>query len=241
MIHSYDETKDLAIVEDPVQFSCDYFLKVAKEAIEKRGQFSVALSGGSTPKALYNKLTQYKDAIDWTKVLIFFSDERSVGPNDPDSNYHMAMTNGIGSLGIPTSQIFRMKAENDAKAGAEEYAGIIKNQIKDQAFDLILLGMGDDGHTASLFPGTKALDEISKLVVENEVPQKSTLRMTFTYPLISKARHIVFLVTGSAKAQMAQNVLSDKEKKYPSARIFSEKHKVLWVLDETASTKLTRL
>ncbi|MCH9622057.1 MAG: 6-phosphogluconolactonase [Chlamydiia bacterium] len=239
MTKSYDDKRDLAIVDDPVQYSCDYFLKIAKEAIEKEGQFSVALSGGSTPKALYNKLKDYKDAIDWSKVLVFFSDERSVGPNDPDSNFHMAMTNGFADLPIPTDHIFRMKAETNAHENAALYENIIKSKLKNESFDLILLGMGDDGHTASLFPGTDALNETSKLIVENNVPQKNTLRMTFTYPLIAKAKHIFFLVTGDGKADMVQKVLSDKEQKYPSGKVFSEKNKVLWILDEKSSANLS--
>lgn len=240
MIHSFDDTKDVAIVEDPVTFSCDYFLMLAKAAIAKRGRFTVALSGGSTPKALYSMLKNFDKEIDWSKVYVFFSDERSVGPNDPDSNYHMAMMSGFAFLPVLKEHIFRMEAESSPSENAAKYEALIAKHVPDSSFDLILLGMGDDGHTASLFPGTKALDETSKLVVENQVPQKKTLRMTFTYALLRKAQHITFLATGKGRAQMVKTILSDKEGRYPAARVKSDQRKVLWILDDGSASLLSR-
>ena len=141
MIHSFDDTRDIDILEDPIAFAKEYFLTIAKEAIIKRGLFTVALSGGSTPKALYNQLKHCKDAIDWSKVYIFFSDERSVAPTDSESNYLMAMENGFSELPVPKTQIFRMKAENNIKENAIAYEALIKQYVPNESFDLILLGM----------------------------------------------------------------------------------------------------
>jgi len=238
MIHSFDRTRDIAIVEDPVTFATEVFLKIAQEAILTSGFFTVALSGGSTPKALYNRLKEHKDAIDWSKVYVFFSDERSVYPTSCESNYFMAMENGFADLSIPSKQIFRMKAESNIPDGAIEYEGLIKQYVRDESFDLILLGMGDDGHTASLFPETSALKERFRMVIENSVPQKNTVRMTFTYPLISKAKHVLFLVMGDGKSEMVKNVLTDREGKYPAGLVTSSHRKVLWILDVKSGQQL---
>lgn len=235
MIQPFNDDIDIIIPKDPVDFACTYFIKLAKEAIDERGVFTVALSGGSTPKALYNKLKAHAKDLDWGNVLLFFSDERATPPTDPDSNYHMAMTNGFNDLPVAKHHIFRMKAETDIEKGALAYEKNIKEHVPEESFDLVLLGMGDDGHTASLFPGTKALNELKRYVVENEVPQKNTWRMTFTYPLIRKARNIMFLATGAGKAEMIKKVLTDDKGTYPAAQVRSDLCKVLWVLDKDSS------
>jgi 6-phosphogluconolactonase len=232
--------KDKAIIvpEDPVEFARKLFLEIGRTAIEETGMFTVALSGGSTPKALYNKLKGDADAIDWSRVFVFFSDERTVSATNPDSNYHMAMTNGFKELPVPEDQIFRMKGEVDAKKGALEYESKVRERVRNESFDLILLGMGDDGHTASLFPGTKALTEIKRLVVDNVVPQKDTTRITFTYPLLRKAKNVMFLAVGASKAEMVKKVLNDKEHLYPAGEVTSDHSKVLWILDKGSSKNL---
>ena len=230
--------KAVIIPDDPVEFAGNMFLEIAKHAIEERGAFTVALSGGSTPKALYNKLKDQGDAIDWSRVFVFFSDERTVGPDDKDSNYHMAMTNGFETLPIPKNQIIRMKGEIDPKTAAAEYEKEIHTHVNDSSFDLILLGMGDDGHTASLFPETKALSEKKRFVVENVVPQKDTTRITFTYPLLRKAQNIMFLAVGASKAEMVKKVLNDHDHKYPSGEVISDFSKVLWILDKGSAKNL---
>lgn len=230
--------KAIIVPEDPVDFSRKLFLEIARTAIDEKGSFTVALSGGSTPKALYNQLKNDSATIDWTRVFVFFSDERTVPPTSPDSNYHMALTNGFGELPIPKNQIFRMKGEVDAKKGALEYESKIREHVRNESFDLILLGMGDDGHTASLFPNTKALTEIKQLVVENAVPQKNTTRITFTYPLLKKAKNILFLAIGDSKADMVYKVLHDKNHQYPAGEVTSDHSKVLWILDKGSSKNL---
>ncbi len=226
------------VPEDPVEFAKNFFLEAAKKASEKNGIFTVALSGGSTPKALYAELKECKDLLDWSKVLLFFSDERTVPPTDPESNYHMAIAAGFDSLPIPKANIFRMEGEKDPKKGAKKYEKAIKKYVVNESFDLVLLGMGDDGHTASLFPGTKALNETSKIVMENEVPQKNTARITFTYPLLRKAQNILFLATGEAKAEMVEKVLHDEKDTFPSGRVVSDHSKVLWILDKGSAKNL---
>lgn len=238
MINPFDNTREIAIVDDPVSFATQYFLKLAKDAIVKRGLFTVALSGGSTPKALYNQLKNYKDAIDWSKVYIFFSDERSVLPTDSESNFFMAMENGFSEIPVPTTQIFRMKAETNIREHAIEYESLIQKYVPNESFDLILLGMGDDGHTASLFPETSALKEKTRKVVENSVPQKSTVRMTFTFPLIENAQHVLFLATGEGKSEMVKKVLTDRKEKYPAGLVTSSHNKVLWILDKNSGKSL---
>lgn len=157
LIQSYDERRDVIIPGDEkatLQFCIEHFIESANLAIDQQGYFAVALSGGSTPKNIFKGLVseQYRNKIDWTKVLIFWSDERSVPPDDPESNYHMAMEAGFKKLPIKPDQIFRMKAEGDIEEEAKEYERLIQEKIPSKRFDLVMLGMGEDGHTASLFP-----------------------------------------------------------------------------------------
>lgn len=133
MIKSFDKDRNIAICDDIVEFSCDYFLDIAKESIEKNGAFFVALSGGSTPKKLYNKLKEHKNSIDWTKVYLFFSDERSVSSTNIDSNYFMAMESGFKDLPIPQKQIFRMHAEDNIEENAKAYQASISKFIRIKA------------------------------------------------------------------------------------------------------------
>ncbi len=220
--------------EETLTYCVEHFITLANEAIKARGAFFVALSGGSTPAVLFLRLARAdtKGRVDWNKVHLFWSDERSVAPDDPDSNYKTAMTGGFGD--VPKSQIHRMVAEGDIQKGAADYEQLIKDVVPGAAFDLIMLGMGDDGHTASLFPGTKALDEQKRLVVANEVPQKKTWRMTFTYPLIHKARNIAFYVLGDSKAGMVQSILEGNSK-LPAGLVGTRETPAEWICDEGAA------
>lgn len=238
MIENFDAHKQFTIEKDVADFAAKFIIDLASSAIAKKGIFSIALSGGSTPKILYGKLKEYKDAIDWSKVLVFFSDERSVALTNEDSNYHMAMTNGIESLGIPKDHIFAMKASESISENADLYEEQIKQHLADASFDLILLGMGDDGHAASLFPATEALDEKEKLVIANDVPQKKTKRMTFTYPLLKKSKQILFLTTGANKAEMVKTVLTTPSIEHPASLVTNHCNKVLWALDEASASLL---
>ncbi|QVL57099.1 MAG: 6-phosphogluconolactonase [Simkaniaceae bacterium] len=241
---SWDERRDIAHPGDKeatLTFAVEHFINCGKEAIKAHGFFIVALSGGSTPKALFEKLssTDYAGELDWTKILLFWGDERSVPPTDPESNFRMAMDAGLKTLSIPSEHIFRMEAEENIEENARAYEEKINEALGPRPFDLIMLGMGEDGHTASLFPGTKALDEKTALAVANEVPQKKTWRMTLTYPCINHAKNIVLYVLGASKADMVKQVfLEMHEPPFPVALIGRAGNKALWVLDSEAAVPL---
>lgn len=236
----FDERRDIIIpgdIEKTIEFCVSHFIQLANKAIKDHGAFFVALSGGSTPKAIFNKLAseKYRSSIDWEKVYLFWSDERSVGPNHEESNYNMAMKAGFDSLAIPKDHIFRMKAETDIDKHALEYEHLIKDHVENNSFDLIMLGMGEDGHTASLFPHTQALKEHSRLVVSNFIPEKNTWRMTMTFPCINKAKTIAIYVLGSSKANRVKEILSSQQTSYPVALVGTKTHKALWIMDSKAS------
>lgn len=229
---------DLAIAEtqkDAVDFAVNHFLKAASKAIDAQGHFTVALSGGSTPNAIYRELAKptHIGEIDWSRVFIFWSDERSVGIDHPDNNYRTAMEAGLKDLPIPKHQIHRMVAETLIEANAAVYEKLIQKVVPGSVFDYVMLGMGDDGHTASLFPHTEALREQQRLVVANYVPQKNTWRMTFTYKLLNQAKLTVAYVLGAAKAEMLKKVLKGPHlpQEYPIQAVGSQEHPLLWILD----------
>ncbi|MCI5051806.1 MAG: 6-phosphogluconolactonase [Simkaniaceae bacterium] len=236
-----DERRVLSVpgdLEATLKFCVEHFIQCAKLSIANHDHFYVALSGGSTPKEIFKRLSsdKYKEQLDWTKVHLFWSDERCVAPDHKDSNYKMAMDAGLGTLNIPEENIHRMVGERDAQEGAKNYEETISSVLGSRPFDLVMLGMGDDGHTASLFPGTEALKETERKVVANFVPQKETWRLTMTQPFINTANHIVFYVMGDKKQEMLKEVLSGGD--YPSAHIGSAKHKALWIADHAAATLL---
>lgn len=242
--NTWDERRDIAHPgnkDETIVFCVEHFINCAKEAIKTHGYFSVALSGGSTPKAIFQQLSSAPNSseIDWTKVLLFWSDERSVAPTDPESNFRMAMDAGLKTLSIPPEHVFRMEAEDSIQENAKNYEVKIHEIMSDRPFDLVMLGMGDDGHTASLFPGTKALDEKVSWVVANEVPQKETWRMTFTFPLINRSRNIVIYVLGKSKAEMVAKVfLEQNSPPFPIEHVGTPQNKALWVLDTEAGAKI---
>lgn len=242
-IYQFDERRNIALpgsLEDCIEYSVEHFIICAQDAIENHGSFYVALSGGSTPKKIFEKLSSsiFAESIDWTRVFLFWSDERCVPPEDPESNYKMAMDSGFSRLPVLGNHIFRMIGESDRETHAKEYEKTIQKVLCGREFDLIMLGMGDDGHTASLFPGTKALEITDRWVVPNFVPQKDSYRMTFTYPLINSAHNIAFYVMGEKKSKKVQEVLSDKENSAPSARVGSPASPALWILDDGSSKDL---
>ncbi len=234
---SWDERRDLLIgksKEEAIDLAVDHFIGIAKKAIQERGRFSVALSGGSTPKAIYQTLSrQKKHSLDWGKVLFFFSDERSVPLDHPDSNYHMAMEAGLKYLPIPKSHIFRMKAEQDIHTHAKAYEHLIDKHLGADLFDLVMLGVGEDGHTASLFPGTKALEERGHAVCANYIPQKKIWRMTLTFDCINNSSHIVLYVLGKEKKDIVRRILSPPSNcaPLPAERIGTNNNKSLWIID----------
>jgi 6-phosphogluconolactonase len=239
-IQSFDSRRDLIVFEskeETISFAAENWIHHAKRAIQELGRFAVALSGGSTPNAIYKELaSKYSGAIDWKKVFLFWSDERAVPPDHSESNYHNAMESGLKALTIPASQIFRMKAETDIEKNAADYEEIIQRELGSHLFDLVMLGLGEDGHTASLFPKTDALIEKEKLVLANFLPERNTWRMTFTYPCIEKSKKAIIYAIGENKQAIVPLVLNAAIiSPFPASAIGTIKHKALWILDRKAA------
>jgi 6-phosphogluconolactonase len=220
------------------------FARAAGDAIADRGIFRVVLAGGSTPRALYRRLTRapYRRAIRWDRIRFFFGDERCVPPDHERSNYRMARETLFDPLKIPPRHVLRMKGEREPPRAAREYEESIRRGFSGRParFDLVLLGLGDDGHTASLFPSTAALAERRRLVAANYVPKFSEWRLTLTYPALNAARRVIFLVSGLEKATAAARILN-KQRGYqdlPASAVSPRRGAVLWILDEAAASKL---
>lgn len=228
-----------------VQGAADFILDVAARAIAERGRFTLALSGGGTPKPIYARLAtrEYQARVDWSGVHIFFGDERCVPSADAASNYHMTRETWFDHASLPAENIHRIRGEDDPTLEAlryeQEIAGFFRSRHL-PAFDLILLGMGDNGHTASLFPGVAALRETTRWVVAQYVEVMQAWRVTFTAPLINAARHVAFMAEGAAKAQMLWNVLKGPYQPdvLPSQMIQPEKGELYWLVDAAAASKL---
>ncbi|ACZ39853.1 MAG: 6-phosphogluconolactonase [Sphaerobacter thermophilus] len=224
------------------------FVAIAREQIAQRERFTVALSGGSTPRALYRLLAEppQADAIDWSRVHVFWSDERCVPPDHEQSNYRMARETLLDHVPIPHDQIHRIEAEREPSDAAAHYAatltrvfGLGVGEMPD--FGLILLGIGADGHTASLFPGTRALTVRGVPVVENVVPQLDTMRITLTVPVITEAANIMVLAAGEDKAPAVHRALEAPyaPEQTPAQFIRTASGTVIWLLDEAAASQLT--
>lgn len=246
-IQGYNKCSDIALFEtsgDAVAFAASHFIAIATEAIQNRGSFSVALSGGSTPKAIFAELAKpgQREKVDWRKGLFFWSDERAVPPNDPDSNYHMAMTSGLQTLGIPEDHIFRMHAEENIEDNALIYEQAIKKHVTAGSFDLMMLGMGDDGHTASLFPHTHGLHADERLAIANYVPQKQVWRMSLTFKCINEAAHIAVYVLGRNKSEMLYKALAGPHQPddVPIQNVGLPQRHALWIVDRDAATELLK-
>lgn len=226
------------------------FVRAAQEAVSARGVFHVALSGGSTPKGLFSLLVSdetLRDEMPWGKTHFWWSDERHVPPDDPDSNFKMANDAMLARVSVLAQNIHRVRGELEASQAALEYEQALRAVFQADAtpfpmFDLILLGMGADGHTASLFPGTLALSETSRLVVANWVGKLFTWRITFTAALINHARRVLFLVAGEDKAVPLQGVLEGPHEplQLPAQLIQPVNGQLLWLVDAKAARLLKR-
>lgn len=199
----------------------------ASQAISQRGIFRIALSGGNTPRPVYAALAESDS--DWKNWEITFGDERCVPPDDDQSNFKMAKGALFDRAGIPAENILRLAGEADPAEAARTYEAELLARSNPYVHDLILLGMGDDGHTASLFPGTEALGITDRLVVANYVPKFSTWRLTFTYPLLNAARQVCFLVSSAGKEPVLEGVFSGRSD-YPSAGVSPADGRVTWLL-----------
>lgn len=225
--------------------AAEFFVTTARQAIEANGRFSVALSGGSTPESLHTLLATdtYAPRIDWANVHIFWGDERCVPPDNIDSNYRSANQMLLDSVPIPTENVHRMQGEIEPAQAAQSYEAELRAFFGDSdlpRFDLIYLGLGADGHTASLFPHTDALQAEDQWVVPNYVEDIRAWRLTLTAPAINAAANVVFLVTGDRKAAILREVLQGEQQpdKLPAQMIQPTDGKLVWLLDESAAQML---
>jgi 6-phosphogluconolactonase len=224
-----------------IQAAADLFLSLVTNTISALRRFSVSLSGGTTPRALYQLLAQptYRDRIDWAQVDFFWGDERCVPPDHPDSDFGMARAALLDHLPkYKQPRVFRLKGEADPQTAADEYEGLLREYFGNQAlisFDLLLLGLGEDAHTASLFPGTDAIHEQQRWVVGHYVPKLSAYRLTLTPPILNRANQTVFLVTGANKRPALEHVLSGPYQPdlYPAQVIQPMNGKIVYLTDQT--------
>jgi 6-phosphogluconolactonase len=240
----------VADVEAISRKAAEVIMGLMAETLNTKTHFSIALSGGSTPKSLFTLLADdvsLRTQVDWDKVHFFWGDERHVPPDHPDSNFRMAYEAMLSKVPVQETNIHRVRAEEqDASKAAEEYEDELRTFFNLKPgelprFDCVLLGMGPDGHTASLFPGTEALREQKRLVVSNWVEKFRTHRITLTAPAINNADCIIFLVSGEEKAEVLREVLEGEKNTelFPSQLIKPSHGKLLWLVAQSATTKLT--
>jgi 6-phosphogluconolactonase len=219
---------------------------LAERAVAEHGAFHLALAGGSTPQGLYHVLArpEFSEKIPWEKVRVYFGDERNVPPDHADSNYRMARKSLLEHVPIPAEQIFRMHGEDPPEEAAAAYAQVLKRELPADGngwpqFDLVLLGMGPDGHTASLFPNTDILDSREHAVDAVHVPKLDTWRISLTFPTINAARHVAILVSGEKKADVTRHVLCHTPGAAPlPIQMVRPSGPVEWYLDADAAMHL---
>jgi len=242
---------DLAILPDlarAAEEAADRFASRCARAVAARGECAIALAGGDTPRALYACLATppVRDQIAWGRVRIFWGDERGVPPDDPRSNFRMAQETLLSRVPVPADRIHRMPADRaDLEGAAEAYAAVLREHLPAAPdgwprFDLVLLGLGEDAHTASLFPGSPALGETRRAVVAYEVPHLGMSRMTLTLPVLNHAGEVLFLVSGAGKAQALWAVLEGPRDpdRVPAQGIRPAAGRVIWVVDAAAASRL---
>jgi 6-phosphogluconolactonase len=229
--------------------AAEFVLEVGKDAVRTNGRFLIALSGGTTPETLYRALTSpaFADRFDWSRTTFFFSDERCVPLDDPRSNYVLAKKSLFTPLNIMPSQVYRMAGESsDPQAAAFEYEQQLRLATKTSSstqpsLDLVLLGLGEDGHTASLFPGVTILRDHQRVIAATQSPKDPPNRLTMTLAAINRASVILFLVTGVGKAGVVRAILdprTEAERKLPAALVSPEEGRLIWFLDRAAAAEL---
>jgi 6-phosphogluconolactonase len=225
-----------------------FFADAAKAAVGRAGTFFVALSGGATPELMYRELAgaEYRNRVPWAQGEYFWSDERCVPPEHPDSNYGLAERALLLKVPIPRERLHRMRGELEPERAAAEYERELRRVFRLPEpvlprFDLLLLGLGEDGHTASLFPGSPALDETARLAAANYVKKLNAQRLTLTYPAINAACSVVFLVSGEKKAPALRQVMHGGGAPVPAARVQPSNGKLIWFVDKAAAAQLEAL
>lgn len=231
--------------------AAEFVQAVGREAVREKGQFLIALSGGATPGILYEALTSpaFADRFDWSRTTFFFGDERCVPPDDPRSNYALANKALFTPLNIAPSQVCRMAGESrDQQAAAVEYEQQLRRATRTPAptqpqLDLILLGLGEDGHIASLFPGTTILRDRHRVVAVTQSPKDPPTRLTMTLGVINRASVVLFLVAGAGKAGVVSAILDPKteaDRQLPASLVAPEEGRLIWLLDPAAAAGLSR-
>lgn len=229
--------------------SARLFASRVEHAVNNRGVARIAISGGSTPQAAFKLLADPKGpflaTIPWDKLQLFWVDERCVPPDHPESNYGVCRELLLSKVPLPEANVFRMEGELEPEEAASRYESTLRNVLKLEGaesprFDLVMLGMGPDGHTASLFPHTEGLNEFGRLVIANHVPQKDTWRITLTAPVINQGAEVAFGIAGADKAEVLAKVLTGPRdaEEYPSQLIRPASRKLLFLLDEAAASRL---
>ena len=216
--------------------AANFIVDLTHKALAERNEFRIALSGGNTPRPVYSEVARLGRQIPWERVLFTFGDERCVPPDDSQSNFRMARETFFIPGAIPEKSILRMRGEIEPEIAAEEYqdnVDLLATQRGEHIYrhDLILLGLGPDGHTASLFPETAALNEMDRRVVANFVPKFNNWRLTFTFPLINHARHVCFLVNASKNADLIERVIKG-DSEFPASRVNPTAGTLTWILGE---------
>ncbi len=227
--------REIIQTENFVADAANFIVDQAHQALGERGEFRIALSGGNTPRPVYAQLAAIARDLPWERILITFGDERCVPPDDRQSNFRLAQETLFAPAAIPEKSIARMRGEIDPHIAAQEYQDhldLLATQRGEHIYrhDLILLGLGEDGHTASLFPGTAALEETTRRVVANFAPKLHSWRLTFTFPLINHARQICFLVNVS-KGELIDRVLNG-DPHYPASRVNPTAGNVTWIIGQ---------
>jgi 6-phosphogluconolactonase len=237
--------REIKIAPDATELiheAAERIVEAAGRCVGEKDGFSIALSGGHTPQGLYELLAgnAYRTRIDWAKMNIFFGDERCVPPDSDQSNFRMANIALLSKVPIPAGQIHRMRGEIDPQAAAKEYGELLKASFGEGGMDMILLGMGDDGHTASLFPGTQALQERKHRCVANHVEKLNTWRITMTAPFINRAAAVIILAAGKDKSGRLHEVLEGPRDpdRLPIQLIQPETGTLTWLLDAAAAGML---
>jgi len=233
---------EASLAEEAAQAVAD----AAEEALNRTGRFTLALSGGSTPRRLYARLASppFHSWIDWSRLHVFWGDERCVPPDHPDSNYRLVHESLLSRVPIPPERVYRMRGEDpDPERAALDYSQALTRIFsltpgELPRFDLILLGLGADGHTASLFPGAPALDEARRLVVAAYVEPLKAYRLTLTLPVLNAAARVIFLVSGKEKAEALRAVLRNGPSPNRPASLIRPEHEALWLADRAAASRL---